>query len=354
MTNTKVHLNLILGLLFVVATIATAIDLDSGFYSDDYSTDAYLTDAYTINNTVVRRVAEEELQLTGGEADADGEIIYEITRTDASSAGVVQFYLAETASGNGSWVMIGTGSTPGSIAYGNMTNYFEGSSVAGYVRLLMPAGTTTMYVGIMAIWPGEVAWLSSFEASIDGNDFDALATCELTCTRPYTDVYNDDKVLQENYEINGGVVRSPFLGAILVGRNAGDAVKYRFTGSAEAIENAYVVINGTEETSGDGSWLQIKINNLTGANLLTTNLTNLAGGPTVGGTFTLSLIDEIPAIVGETGFELELTNPGPGLTGNARVSMIHVATDLEGDFDSDCVVDLKDLDILLGNWLVSI
>ena len=323
-------------LLLVWSAPAKALTVGSSLYTDDFSTDQYLTDAYSIGSTVVREVTNEDLEMYAPETT--GITVYEITRTDFATQGVVQFDCSELYSGNGSWVTFGVGSTAGGIAYNNMTNYFRIGNGGSLIRKSLPAGQATTYFGIRGHNSGH-ADMDNLAISDDSSHYNAGVSQPLAVgNNTWAADFTDDSYLTDTYALNGAAHKNPFwkpaTGTIDLLDNR-DAITYRFDGGTNTITGGSIGLELHDYASGDGSWIIVDIDDLAGNNLFRRNMTCLnLNIPTNNwtGTINLAAVTDYLAdpreagVIGLTGFDVKVwTNQTTG--GHRQLDALSINVD---------------------------
>ena len=295
-----------LTLLGIWSAQVMAVNVGSAAYTDDFSSDQYLSDAYS-NVGWTRNIVTQQLDGT-----TSCTIVYAITRTDYSSVGTVQFDATEVSSGNGSWLTFGTGNSEGSIAYGNMTNYFAGANNGGTIRLSLAAGQQTTYLGIKTLFTPQ-STLDNLIISDNSSDFFAHASTQLNNGNTAWTM-TPSAFMSENYTIVGGthytIPTSSWPGLYLTA--IGDSITYRFGGNGTTITDGSISFTA-HDYACDGSWINVVIYDLAGNQVFESNLRNLGdGSPTSGGSYTLDLAtggQNLASLIGKDGFDVKFYCP---------------------------------------------
>jgi hypothetical protein len=355
----------ILILMLATCVIAEEIDLgESVFYQDfmaDFSKEQTWKNEvvdYSKGSTIQDR-REPALFMQSNDKDGNAYVTYKFFREDASKTGVIEVSVTELISGNGSWINFYYGPNEKAMAQNNTnaTQIIGCTPFESVLRFEIPQGQKVWYFKIMhrGYAPGSYALLNSIKAAADIELLSAGNVITIPCSSsPFVQDFLTRTVdyTKKNYTASG-FLQQTYQKGLLVGRSEDAQISYRFKGTEEQIKNAYVLFTGKDETSPDGSWFIIIINDSQGKQLYSNNLTNLAGGKERGnGTHTFIVqLKDVKGIEDNNEIIVKFLSNGQAANNDVALQYLEVGYELVGDINLDCKVDEKDAAALAGNWL---
>ena len=325
----------ILILMASTLPVSAGIDISSGTYSDNYSTDTWKTDCYSYTSTGVARNSGGYmvLQLSSGTA---GTLTYKFTRNNASLPVVVQFDVRDFSLGQFRFAA----SQDTNFTYQTLANWLGSTAPNAWltVKTEVAAGISTFYISFQQ--PTSGAYLDNLTMS---TDLSSYYTYDMP-TEGFTLVesFNTGNWQEYNYQISGTAVRSTANSMSF--REPGDEISYRFQTASE-----YVIDSMSLSCNAQCSpnTLNVTIKALEGFIVYSQDFTT-------DGTINLSTATDISSLVDKDGFEIVFTAD----SGAVSVDDVNVIAEFkegtylsDGDLNRDGVVDWADLYLFSQDWL---
>jgi hypothetical protein len=316
--------------ILVVQTICCAgdIDLSSGSYSDDFSTDVWMSDCFTYSS--VSRVSGY-LYIAGG-----GSIEYRFIKPNPGDSVTVQF--DAFAFGDAAATQFAL-SSDGNYSYQSIVEYL-GREPSGFetVQLSLSENQTHAYFSLINTTGG--CYCDNLQVVVEGTRPSAEYIHEMP-VEGFTDTkaFDDDSWQFTNYEIQGASTRDVLNNTIKL-PNDGDSIRFAYKSERDLIVSDFTA--SFDAVINDGI-LQVGLYNFSYLLLSETQLTSSGAVilDTSGVTNKDGAIIEFSSIGGEVSFDnLSVTA--------TMIAGIHAS---DGDYNRDRATDIGDLVHFSENWL---